>query len=132
EFVDLDFFSRKQCETVDDDPLLATHGTQRVFEAHPKLYSPSRCRGRLIEANVVFPKLIDLEAMFPGEPWSRGRPVATCMKRARIALGTRNQYGTAIEFGLGCHHSLHLGWSHDRKRASGWKTATELAVIGRA
>jgi hypothetical protein len=42
-----------------------------VLEADPKLYSPSRGGGRLIEANVVFPEFIDLEAMLPGEPGGR-------------------------------------------------------------
>jgi hypothetical protein len=131
EFVDLDFLFRKQCEAVDDGPLLAAHGTQRVLEADPKLYSPSRGRGRLIEANVVFPELIDLEAMLPGEPGSRGRSVATLMKRARIALGTRNQHGIAIEIGLGCHHSPHVGpeTSFDREKGTGPRSSGERKTL---
>jgi len=61
-----------------------------MLEPDADLDSLSDGRDTLVEANDVLPELVDLEAMFPGEPGSRRRPVASLVQRTRIALGTRN------------------------------------------
>ncbi len=78
-----------------------------MLEARPDFYSASCDSGRLLEAKIVFAEFKDLEAMLPREPRSRGRPVATLVKRTRIAVGTRNQY-RLVEFIFSCHSFLPL------------------------